>query len=116
MAQGVKSRTFRVSAIPGTWSRNDLDQALEHHGIPSVDPKSRLQPCPFGTGTLTAIQDLATNAEVLETILEKPLENLLLSYKGHNFVVDQHLLGLTVVTSPRDPSTPIAAEYSSIRS
>jgi hypothetical protein len=108
MSQIRQSRTFRVSEIPESWSRSDLDHVLEEHGIAPFPSEYRLQPSPFGTRDQTAILSLDPTAKVLQGALKNPLSNCLLLARGHHIVIDQHFHGLTVVVSP--PNGSPAAE------
>lgn len=110
MSKANKSRVFRVSDIPESWSQDDLKLALEQHGVTSVFPECRLLPSPLSKGSCTAILSLDPTVPVLKSILDNPLSECLLSFRGHNLVIDQHFLGLTVVASPPNPE--IKAEYS----
>lgn len=109
MSKAKKSRVFRVSEIPESWSQHDLKLALEQHGVTSVFPEYRLLPSPLTKGSCTAILSLDSTSAVLKPILDNPLSECLLSSGGHNLVIDQHFLGLTVVASPPNPE--IKAEY-----
>ena len=110
MSKATKNRVFRISEIPESWSQHELKFALEQHGVNSVLPEYRLLPSPLRKGSCTAILSLDSTVPVLKSILDNPLSECLLSFKGHNLVIDQHFLGLTVVASPQN--TEIKAEYS----
>jgi hypothetical protein len=102
-----KSRTFRVSEIPESWSRSDLERFLTEHGIAPVPSEYTLQPSPYGTRGRTAILNLDPAAKVLQGAIKNSLTNCLLLASGHRIVIDQHFQGLTVVASPSDGS-PVA--------
>jgi hypothetical protein len=110
MSKATKFRVFRISEIPESWSQHDLKLALEQHGVNSAFSEYRLLPSPLRKGNCTAILSLDSTVPVLKPILDNPLSECLLSFRGYNLVIDQHFLGLTVVASP--PSPDIKAEYS----
>jgi hypothetical protein len=109
MSQRKQSRVFRVSEVPECWTQDDLKLALQQHGLAIDSPECRLSSSPFAKGTCTAILFLDSTASVLKPILDNPLSDCLLPFKGSSLVIDQHFLGLTVVASPR--SSDIKAEY-----